>query len=298
MLGRRLNVAVGIVTLGRREILAKMIDILADQTRLPDRLVICSVTPDDVDLLSLERFPTSVLLVHAPKGASSQRNRILTAVKDADVIVYFDDDFFPDKSYLANLEIMFLAHLDVVAATGFVLADGAIGPGLSLEQGLEIVRNGMSLPADEQVADCYGTYGCNMAFRMAPIVNNRILFDENLPLYAWQEDIDFSRQIAPFGRIVKYDVLRGVHLGMKLGRTSGVRFGYSQIANPVYLVRKGTMSWRHAKRLMWRNVAANLLRSFRPEPWVDRRGRLKGNLLALIDLTLRRSSPHRILQLN
>src|SRR6266702_4434472 len=96
----------------------------------------------------------------------------------------------------------------------------------------------------------------------------------------------------------KISIFRGVHLGIKYGRTSGVRFGYSQIANPIYLIRKGTMSWQHAKMLMWRNLAANLVRSFHPEPWIDRKGRLKGNLLALVDMAIGRISPHRILQLD
>jgi hypothetical protein len=48
---------------------------------------------------------------------------------------------------------------------------------------------------------------------------------------------------------------------------------------------------------MWRNIAANIARSFFPEPWVDRKGRLKGNLLALIDIARGRDSPGRILQL-
>jgi hypothetical protein len=136
-----------------------------------------------------------------------------------------------------------------------------------------------------------------MAFRLKPVIEHGILFDENLPLYGWQEDIDFSLRVMPYGRIVKSESLCGVHLGIKLGRTSGVRFGYSQIANPVYLIRKGSMSWRHANKLMWRNIAANIARSFFPEPWVDRKGRLKGNLLALIDIARGRDSPGRILQL-
>jgi hypothetical protein len=57
------------------------------------------------------------------------------------------------------------------------------------------------------------------------------------------------------------------------------------------------MSRRHAGKLMWRNIAANIARSFFPEPWVDRKGRLKGNLLALIDIARGRDSPGRILQL-
>jgi GT2 family glycosyltransferase len=136
-----------------------------------------------------------------------------------------------------------------------------------------------------------------MAFRMKSIRQLGLSFDEALPLYGWQEDIDFSRQLATLGRIVDVSTLRGVHLGAKGGRTSGVRFGYSQIANPVYLIRKGTMSLSFAAPLVWRNLLANLYGSFRPEPWIDRRGRLKGNCLALCDLVTGRISPQRILEL-
>jgi hypothetical protein len=176
------------------------------------------------------------------------------------------------------------------------LGDGAHGPGLSLAQGLELLRSVPQTPSVEFEPRA-GTYGCNMAFRMAPIQANQLRFDENLPLYGWQEDIDFSLRQAPFGRTLKCYRLIGVHLGVKAGRTSGVRFGYSQIANPIYLINKGTMSWQHAKMLMWRNIAANLLRSLYPEPWIDRKGRLKGNLIALADVLTSRLSPMRILKL-
>jgi hypothetical protein len=43
---------------------------------------------------------------------------------------------------------------------------------------------------------------------------------------------------------------------------------------------------------------ANLARSLYPEPWVDRKGRLKGNAMALMDLVIGRISPRRILQLD
>jgi hypothetical protein len=58
------------------------------------------------------------------------------------------------------------------------------------------------------------------------------------------------------------------------------------------------MTWRHAVKLIWRNLAANLLRSIYPEPWIDRKGRLKGNCLAILDIAIGRSSPGRILQLD
>jgi hypothetical protein len=46
---------------------------------------------------------------------------------------------------------------------------------------------------------------------------------------------------------------------------------------------------------MARNLGANLLHAPRPEPFIDRRGRLRGNLLALGDLLRGRCDPRRIL---
>jgi hypothetical protein len=298
MPAEKLDIVMGIATSGRREVLARNIATLADQTRLPDRLVICPVKEADVDELSLKSFPQPSLVVRGPAGLPAQRNKILSAITSADIVVFFDDDFLADARYIEHLESIFIRHPDVVAVTGTLIADGARGPGLTVEEGLQLIHSdAKSLRAAGELTEQYGTYGCNMAFRLKPVIDHGILFDENLPLYGWQEDIDFSLRVRPYGRIVNSTALRGVHLGIKLGRTSGVRFGYSQIANPIYLIRKGSMSWRHANKLMWRNIAANMARSFFPEPWVDRKGRLKGNLLALIDMLRGRISPGRILQL-
>jgi GT2 family glycosyltransferase len=293
-----LRIAVGIASLGRREVLSKTIDILAQQTRLPDLLIVCAGGPEDVDAASLDSFPAPTRLITGTAvGLCAKRNKIIAAATTADIIVFFDDDFFADAAYLANLEAIFLMNPDVVAATGFVLADGIKGPGLSIEQAVGINHAGSSV-ADgvTGLIDIYGAYGCNMAFRLGTVRDNDLWFDENLPLYGWQEDTDFSVRLGSYGRVVKSHAIRGVHLGVKAGRTSGIRVGYSQIANPLYLVRKGSMAWSYAANLMWRNVAANLARSLYPEPWVDRKGRLTGNLRALADIVLGRLSPLRIMQ--
>jgi hypothetical protein len=40
----------------------------------------------------------------------------------------------------------------------------------------------------------------------------------------------------------------------------------------------------YAFGIVVKNIIANLLRSWRPEPWIDRPGRVKGNMIALFDL--------------
>jgi GT2 family glycosyltransferase len=140
-------------------------------------------------------------------------------------------------------------------------------------------------------------YGCNMAVRLQAARIAQCRFDERLPLYGWLEDVDFSRQLARHGQIVKVSAAQGIHLGVKLGRQSGVRLGYSQIANPIYLSRKGTCPWPQALQMMSRNIAMNLARSLRPEPYIDRLGRVAGNLKAIGDLLTGRLDPQRILEL-
>ena len=70
-------------------------------------------------------------------------------------------------------------------------------------------------------------------------------------------------------------------LGVKAGRTSGLRLGYSQVANPLYLVKKRSVSLRWALKLMGGNIASNIVGAVNPPPYIDRRGRLQGNLLAV-----------------
>lgn len=144
----------------------------------------------------------------------------------------------------------------------------------------------------------YNAYGCNMAIRMAPVRQHGLRFDETLPLYGWLEDVDFSRRLAPYGKIVKSPSLCGVHLGVKSGRNSGLKFGYSQIANPLYMVRKRTLSPARALAQISRNLCMNRLKLRAPEPWIDRAGRWRGNRLALADMLRGRLSPQRILEMD
>ncbi len=144
----------------------------------------------------------------------------------------------------------------------------------------------------------FSGYGYNMAVRLAPMRQHGVHFDERLPLYGWQEDVDLSRSLAAFGAVVLIEAASGVHLGVKLGRGSGIRLGYSQVANPLYLFgkRHGYPLGRALARIA-RNIAMNVVRSPWPEPYVDRRGRLQGNVIALGDLVAGRMAPERILKL-
>ncbi|WP_140985930.1 glycosyltransferase family 2 protein [Asticcacaulis tiandongensis] len=281
-MSQRLRIAIGIATAGRRNLLSDTVRYMARQTRLPDEFLICPARPEDVDSQTLSACVPNLRIVNGPVGSSHQRNAIMD-VTQADVVVFFDDDFLPAADFLEAVERLFSLRHDVVVATGDVLADGISGPGLDFEQGRQLLE-GFGANNGDEVWPVFNGYGCNMAVRMGPVRENRLVFDEMLPLYAWLEDVDFSRQMAYHGEVVKATQMRGVHLGNKAsGRSPGKRLGYSQIANRIYIKRKGSISWWQMWYGNFRNLFANTLKSIAPEPWVDRRGRLTGNIMALID---------------
>ncbi|TIQ36053.1 MAG: glycosyltransferase family 2 protein [Mesorhizobium sp.] len=290
-----MRLAVIIPTLGRKEQVARLLAYLGGQTRLPDEVILSAPDSTHVELPASYPFPVSP--VFGPKGLAAQRNTALaTSLARFDVITFFDDDFVPSASYLEQVEKAFEEHDNWAVVMGNVVRDGASNAGLTWQDAEAALREANGEGADEpSVVDHVGAYGCNMSLRSSLVGDLR--FDERLVLYGWQEDIDFTSQMRSRGRVVCVTSIKGVHLGIKTGRVSGERFGYSQVANPIYLIRKGSVPASFALPLMFRNIAANLARSLRPEPYVDRRGRLRGNMLAILHVAMGRIEPEYILKI-
>jgi GT2 family glycosyltransferase len=293
-----MKITVIIATFGRQDVLDRMLSFLERQRRLPDAVIVSAPDESHIGRRDSAAFPLS--FTFGARGSCAQRNKAIdAALGQTDVITFFDDDFLPSTDYLQVLERALGAHPDWAVLRGEAIADGAMGAGFPFEEGLATLQEEEEhralRPPEERFADHVGGYGCNMSIRAACVGETR--FDERLPLYGWQEDIDFTSRLGAKGRVIGMNTLYGVHLGTKSGRVSGVRFGYSQLINPIYLVRKGTMPASFALNLIWRNIAANTVKSLWPEPYIDRRGRLKGNLLAALDLARGRIEPEQILKL-
>lgn len=291
-----MRIAVGIPTHGRAAILFETLSELVRQTRQPDRIVVCCSRAEDAGNAP-KRLP-HVDFLYAEAGLTRQRNRILEHVRGYDLLLFLDDDFLMRADYIAAMEGLFAERPDVVAATGVVLRDGATNAGLSVEDGRRALAEDRFAGDPHATTSVANAYGCNMALRLATVERHRLRFDERLPLYGWQEDADFCCRLGAYGRVLRLDGARGVHLGTKGGRTAGVRLGYSQVVNPLYIARRvPSYTIRRAIRQTARNIAANLIRTPWPEPWVDRRGRLHGNLVGIVDVLRGRAFPERMLLL-
>ncbi len=287
--------AVVIASAGRPTDVAMLLDVLASQTRIPDLVVLAVADERDAPSLSGRALPIRIVL--SERGSSKQRNRgvAVAAAAGCGLVVFFDDDFLPADDYLERVDEVLRAEPDLLAVDGLVLADGASGPGLDWDRAGEILR--AAEPASDGVIfdQPDGLYGCNMCVRVAAF--RAELFDEGLPLYGWLEDRDLSQRLSRRGRVGRVRAARGVHIGVKRGRTSGLRMGYSQIANPVHLFRKRTFTLGAAARHLLCRPLGNAWGVLKTDPHVDRVGRLRGNLIGFRDLFLGRLSPGRILDL-
>jgi GT2 family glycosyltransferase len=283
-----------IATYRRPDILKTTLTHLFSQPHIPDHIVISAVNSTDIPDLGPHSGKVQVLFGSA--GLTAQRNKGLGyLIQCTDVIAFIDDDFIVGKNYFLSVKNIFAQNASIVGATGVVIADGAQSGGLAFEEGVRLVDEFHSGEVAPTIWDVRGTYGCNMAFRTASI--GPLRFDERLPLYGWQEDMDFSGALRHVGRITKTTLFWGVHLGTKNGKHSEVRLGYSQIINPAYIWNKGNMSFAYALRLSVKNLLANIVKSICPESYVDRRGRLRGNAIGVFYLLTGRLLPEHILDM-
>lgn len=307
-----------LATKGRAQALSVLLDSLGEQRQMPRHTYVVGTSPADLmtqpaqgDVLDLQtgRGHRVSAKISDRAGLCAQRNVGIEALlrdrkrdgeKGRFFVAFFDDDFRPAKDWLSECARVFVENDHLAGVTGHVLADGVTMDRGVTEEEAEDFLSGVSSPkkhwasgATPRPMRC--AYGCNMAFRANVIEDCR--FDERLPLYGWQEDRDFSARAGRLGEIEYRPECRGVHLGVKSGRISGRQFGYSQVANPWYLSRKGTMTASTSVNFIARHMASNLARSLSDDPHVDYAGRLTGNLMAFKDLLAGRCRPERVVEM-
>jgi GT2 family glycosyltransferase len=253
-------------------------------------LVVLSAT-EGSDIGSVPKSALDVQIIYGSPGSSVQRNRALSLIEDrCDIVVFFDDDFAPSPNWIEQCVTVFREAPEVIGVSGSILRDGAQAGEISWDEAEALVQTAPpQTPSTSPVRERAGLYGCNMAFRMSAIQG--LSFDERLVRYGWLEDRDFCSMAKVRGRLVQCASMAGVHLGLRSGRVSGRSYGYSQVVNPWYLQKKGTLSSREAWSNMMRALAVNGLKRVWPEPHIDRRGRFNGNLIGVRHLLCGRCRP-------
>lgn len=288
------RVAVVIASAGRPHLLAEAVATCAAQRDV--RLLGVVSVPDPTSLPSTP-LPAGWQVVTGTRGAAAQRNAALDQIPDAvEIVAFFDDDSVVRPDYLSNAVRFFDAHPAVLGLTGRVILDGATCGEIDPDAAASALADSARAPALGTWRRTRELYGCNFAVRLSGARDVR--FDDRLPLYSWLEDHDLARRLMRRGELARVDDCVIVHRGAASGgRQAHVRFGYSQVMNPVYLARKGSFPVWLAVQQIFRPVAKNVALSAvgRARAW--RRERLRGNWTAAADALCGRITPERILEL-
>ncbi len=299
-----------IPTSGRADLLYETVVSLQAQTHPPQLILISAADADSV-LKETCALPRVEVFIAPRRGSSAQRNAALERVSTP-YTLFLDDDVELAPNYLASMEALFGERDGLLLAGAEMAADGAhTDTGYSRAAAKQVLSKYAPTGRIESVPS---VIGCNLFARTA--IAREVGFDERLPLYGYLEDVDFStragrlgpdgrgaggRGPTSFGPIQQNGRTGLVHLGASSGRVSGVRLGYSQIVNPLYLWRKsgypnlGRVVVHFWLRLVLSNLVRSVLRTSHSR--ADRPGRLKGNLLAFGDLLRGRITPERIVTL-
>jgi GT2 family glycosyltransferase len=285
---RLVNITVIVASVGRPDALRQLwMQLDRSMTQLGIQMSVIVSVPAHSDLPA-ESTSWQWRNVVGTRGASAQRNRALDAVSaDTDFVFFFDDDALPRDDYISNAVLFFGKHPSAIAITGNVLADGAaLSREISVEEAKALLYTSCEAPVKERDSDRAHDelYGCNFAVRWQACSDLR--FDERLPLYSWLEDLDYAIQARRRGEIYWLVGSVVVHRGSNSGgRLQHRRFGYSQVANPLWLREKGSFSLGMTIKLILPPVAKNLALSLRVgERGALRRTRLQGNVRALRDV--------------
>ncbi|MDQ7747035.1 glycosyltransferase family 2 protein [Hydrogenophaga pseudoflava] len=300
-----MNAYVIVATKGRAAIAKEILGSLRTQSHPVAHILFVGSEPADVAGLDSHPAysPATVSVLLSEAGLTKQRNagleRLAALTRDQDprhwFVVFFDDDFRLATDWVAHCRAAFLDDPQLVGVGGTVLADGITGEPITEAQARDFIearRPPMKHTWSGARRDVPDLYGCNMAYRGTVAGTDR--FDPALPFYGWLEDVDYSVKASRQGPLRYVPECRGVHMGASSGRTSGVRFGYSQIANPLYLIRKRTLPVQKGGWTLVRNMLSNGMNTLLGNRSRDYTGRLRGNLMALRDLVRGHCHPTRV----
>jgi GT2 family glycosyltransferase len=290
------SLAVIIATAGRKEIAAQTINSLAVRKSIPSLVIVVGANEKDLPDFSGESPFQVELLVASTKGLPFQRNfGICRLPASIEFVTFLDDDMEVHDDYCAEVENVFRSVPQVAGFSGCILANGNIDR-VSARQLLDRHQIPAGMPAFGFYPKRWpGFYGCAMNVRRQWLKIER--FDERLPLYAIGEDCEMGFRLSRHGWVGGSARCPVVHLAAGSGRISEIGVGYAQIINYLYFVNKGigfpkgATYFEKLVRLPSVNLFFVLFPFLDKRQSIDRKGRFRGNFLALCDIAKGRIEP-------
>ena len=254
------------------------------QNVLPERIIL-AVTGEEDTLPETRGLPLCDVFL-SPAGWACQLNAAVDRIPSGlRMVAIFDDDVELSEDYCSKALAQFAKRDDILLFDGLVLKNGNV----TRNEAKELINASF---ADELFTETSLSHGCNMNIRRS--VLDRVRFNSKMVADALYCDLDFARRVKKLGIVGRANACRCVHLSVQLARPPGMRYGFSQIANPIHLYKKGSITLGELVFFFCaRSTLANVLGLLAPKG-IDRKGRLRGNLIAFKLAAFGRCTPDAI----
>jgi GT2 family glycosyltransferase len=300
-----MNFVVIICSVSRPEVMHETVQNVLQQDRLPEKILLSVASFKDVKQATLELDDRVEVAISPIKGLTAQRNYGIKylAGQSSEVTIFIDDDVELGSAFFTKMLFLFSKYPDLIGASAETVVGGHM---VEREFAKQVIDELPQLPLESLSIRTTGKHwichGCNMFFRTR--IFEHELFDEELPLYSYAEDYDFSIRAARHGRVGRIAGVGFAHLTYSGGRVSEKRRGYSMVANNYYFIKKRVLHLpiivayaRFWLVIVLKETVESAYRALigRDSTQIDYYGRVIGRCLAVWDILRGRCSPKEIL---
>ena len=199
-----------ICTRNRQKELAKALESIQSQTRIPDLVLI--VDSSDVFSQIDANYKFTINHIQSEKNLTLQRNRalkLLSNLQDDSRVHFFDDDVILGDRYIEKISETFenFSNIDGICARTSEILDKKPNMYMrffmldSIYSG-RVLRSGVNVQFREAKCNYEVDWlpGCCMSYRFGKIKN--LTFDETRKGVGWGEDVDFSYRLSKQCRLL------------------------------------------------------------------------------------------------
>jgi glycosyltransferase involved in cell wall biosynthesis len=264
-----------ICTLNRPADLREAIESLFRQSLLPFELVVVDASDNNAtenlarEMAGSSPFPVNYM--HTRPGLTYQRNRGIEAA-NGDIIHFIDDDVILEPNYLEVLDATFTDPRNShVAGAGGTITNIPRLPWFAVLLKRAFMFN-HNYGSGRLQPSGYAAFGYNSNLRSPIRVNilcgccayigeilKKYRFDENLPGYALQEDVDLSYRISRKHELLFVPTARLLHKQSPIARTKPAAYFFRYLYNHYYISMKNLpRTLDHIAAFWYSHAAATL----------------------------------------
>jgi GT2 family glycosyltransferase len=287
------RVSVIIPTIGRRDDLRKMLRSLAEQSRLPDEVIIVG---EDVGDVPSEFCTLRPRFIYQPGSSASHNRNAGAAASDptSDLLAFLDDDMVLEPEALAAMMRFWESGPPDLGGAGFNWVNHPPMPvprlkrtalakrlGLYSDQKGAVVRSGFQTTYGYVDTDMLGSWLPSGAVVYPKTIFMEYGFDNWFEGYSYLEDLDLSYRVSRRYKLAMVSNARINHYPSGTGRPGDVLFGKKEVLNRLWFVRKHQeLSVGLCYVALAIRMALNLLAAIR-ERDIRSLGRVAGNMAGL-----------------